>query len=56
MFLHYKGYISIELRLLRGLTLIKQVHEKSAIFVIIGISEAIVLRLNQMSAIDVMIY
>ena len=36
--------------------LIKQVHQKSVIFVIIDISENIVLSFNQMSPIDVMIY
>ena len=47
---------SIELTFLKELMLIKQVHQKSMIFVTFGISEIIVLSFNQMSVIDVMIY
>ena len=50
MFVYYKCYILIELML------IKQVYQKSVIFVTIGISSIIVLSFNQMSAKDVMIY
>ena len=49
MFVYYKCYISIELML------IKQVYQKSVIFVTIGISYIIVLSFNEMSAKDVMI-
>ena len=45
----------MKLTLLTGLMLIKQVHQKSVIFVTIGFSEIIVLSFNQMSAINVMI-
>ena len=38
MFAYYKCYISIELTFLKELMLIKQVHQKSVIFVTIGIS------------------
>ena len=37
MFLYYKCYISIELSFLKELMLVKQVHQKSAMFVTIGI-------------------
>ena len=43
----------IELTFLEKLILIKQVHQNSAIFVMIGI---IVLSFNQMTAIDVIAY
>ena len=39
MFEYYKYYIVIELMLLNWMTLIKQVHQKSLIFVTIGILE-----------------
>ena len=51
-----KCYIMIELTFLKELKLIKQVHQKSLMFVTIGISEIINLSFNQMSAIDAMIY
>ena len=38
MFVYYKCYISIELTFLKELMLIKQVHQKSVIFVTNGIS------------------
>ena len=41
---------------LKELILIKQVHQRSVIFATIGISYVIVLSLNQMSAVDAMIY
>ena len=56
MFVHYKCYTSIELTFLKELKLVKQVHQKSMIFVIIDVSQIIVLSFNQMPAIDVMIY
>ena len=37
MFVYYKCYISIESTFLKELMLTKQVHQKSAIFVTIGI-------------------
>ena len=46
----------IELMFLKELMLIKQVHQKSVIFDIIGISCTIVLSFNPMSALDIMIY
>ena len=46
----------IELTLLKEFMLIKQVHQKSVIFVTISISNIIVLSFNQMSVIDVLIY
>ena len=49
-------YIMAELMLLKKLLLIKQMHQKSVIFITIGISGIMVLSFNQMSAIDVMIY
>ena len=51
-----KCYIMIELTFLKELKLIKQVHQKSVMFVTISISEIIDLSVNQMSAIDAMIY
>ena len=53
---YYKCYISIELTFLKEAILTKQVHQKSVIFVTIGIFEIIVLSFNQMSAVNVMIY
>ena len=38
MLVYYKCYISVELGFLKELMLIKQVHQKSVIFVTIGIS------------------
>ena len=46
----------IELTILKELMLIKQVHQKSVMFVTIAISQIIVLRCSQMSGIDVIIY
>ena len=46
----------IELMFVEELMLIKQAHQKSVMFVTIGISEIMVLRFNQMPAIHVMIY
>ena len=46
----------IELKFLKELILIKQVDQKSVIFVTIGISKILVLSFNQMSVIDLMIY
>ena len=37
MFVHYKRYISIELMFLKELMLVRQVNQKSAIFVTTGI-------------------
>ena len=51
-----KWYITIELMFLKESILIKQVHQKSVIFVTISIFETIVLIFNQMSAIGGMIY
>ena len=56
MFIYYKCYVSIELTFPKELILIKQVHQKSMIFVTIGISYIKVLSFNQMPAIDAMIY
>ena len=56
MFEYYKGYITIELALLKEMMLIKQAYQKSVIFVTIGIFYTMALSLNQMSAIDAMIY
>ena len=56
MFVYYKCYVSIELTFPKELILIKQVHQKSVIFVTIGISYIKVLSFNQMPAIDAMIY
>ena len=56
MVVYYKCYVSLELTFLKELMLIKQVHQKSVIFVTIGIFKVIVLSFNQMSAIDVMTY
>ena len=55
MCIKYKNDM-IELTFLKELMLIEQVHQKSVMFVTIGISWIIVLGFNQMSAIDVMIY
>ena len=52
----YKCYIMIELTLLKELMLIRQVNQKSAIFVTIGILKIKILNLNKMSAIDARIY
>ena len=38
MFVYYRCYISIEVTFLKELMLIKNVHQKSVIFVPIGIS------------------
>ena len=46
----------IELRFVSELILTEQVHQKSVMFVTISISQIIVLRFNQMSAIDAMVY
>ena len=46
----------IELTFLKEVMLIKQLHQKSAMFVTIGISEIIVLNFNQVSVINAMIY
>ena len=46
----------IELTFMRELILIEQVHQKSVMFVTISISQILVLRSNQMSAMDAMIY
>ena len=46
----------IELTFLKKLMLIKQLHQLSAMFVTIGISEIIVLYFNQMSVIAVTVY
>ena len=54
MFVYYKYYISTELRFLKKLISIKQLHSKSVIFIIKGIF--IDLSLSQMSATDVIIY
>ena len=51
----YKCYTMIELKFLKELILIKQVHKRFT-FVTIGISSIIVSSFNQMSAINVMIY
>ena len=56
MNVYYNCYIMIELTFLNELMSIKQLHQKSVIFVTIGISEIIILSFNQMSAIGVMIY
>ena len=55
MFVYYKCYILIEYKFWKEVTLIKRVHQKSVIFVTIGISQIIVLGFNQVSAIDVII-
>ena len=54
MFVYYKRYISIELPFLKELILIKQLHQKSVIFVTIVISKSLVLSFNQTSAIDLL--
>ena len=45
-----------ELRFQKDLTLINQINQKSAWFVIVGISNVLVIDLNHMSVMDVMIY
>ena len=55
MFVYYNCYILTELTFLKELMLKKQVHQKSVIIVIIGISQIIVLSFNKMFALDVMI-
>ena len=54
MFVYYNCYILTELTFLKELMLKKQVHQKSVIIVIIGISQIIVLSFNKMFALDVM--
>ena len=49
MFVYCKCYIWIELSFLKEFILIKQVHQKSVIFITIGISYIMVLSFNQMS-------
>ena len=56
MFVYYKFYIMIELTFLRELMFNKQMHQKSVMFVTIGIFEIIVLRFKNIYAIYVMIY
>ena len=56
MFVHYKCHILIEFTFLTELMLIKQVHQKSVIFVTIDIFYAQVLCFIEMSAANVMIY
>ena len=46
----------IELTFLKGMMLIKKVHQQSVVFVAIGISQNSVVSFNQISAIDVMLY
>ena len=46
----------IELTFLKELMVMKQVHQKSVMFVTIAISLISVLSFNQMSAIDFMVY
>ena len=46
----------IKLAFVKELMLIKQAHQKSVMFVTIGISKIMVLSFNQMPAIHVMIY
>ena len=53
---YYIKNILIELTFLKELILIKQLHQKSVIFITIGISITKVLSFNQMSATDVLIY
>ena len=56
MFVYYKYYISIELKFLKKLMLIKQANRKSAIFVTTGIFQIKLKSINQMSGMDAMIY
>ena len=56
IFAYYIFYISIELTFLEEFILLKQVHQKSPIFVTIGIFSMKDLSFVQMSAIDLMIY
>ena len=46
----------IQLMFLKELNLTKLVHQTIVMFVTIGIFKIIILSLNQMSAIDIMIY
>ena len=55
MFVYYKCYISIELRSLKKLMLIKQVNQKSAIFAIIGNFEIKPFNFNQIYIRDVIV-
>ena len=48
--------MKIEFAFLKELMLIKQLHQKSVIFITVGISYITVLCFNQMSVIAVMIY
>ena len=54
--INYKCYIMIEFNVLKNFLLTKQMHQKSAIFLTIGIFHINGLRFNQMSAINAMIY
>ena len=54
--INYKCHITIELKFLNELILIKQVHQKNVIFVTIGILKKKSLIFNGMSATDVMTY
>ena len=56
VYINYKNAIVIELTSLKELILIKQVHQKSMIFVTIGIFLIIGLNFRHMYAIDVIIY
>ena len=39
-----------------GMILIKQMHQKSVFFFIIGVSKTLIINLNQMFVINIMIY
>ena len=52
----WKCYILQKLMFLKESMLIKQAHQKSVMFLTIGISPIIVLSFNQISVIGVMIY
>ena len=52
----YKCYNTKELIFQKGLMLIKQIYQKSATFVTIGISKILVLNINLIFVMDVMIY
>ena len=52
----WKCYILQKLMFLKESMLIKQAHQKSVMFLTIGISPIIVLSFNQISVIDVMVY
>ena len=56
MFVYCKYYISIEFTFLEEMMLIKQVHQKSVIFVTIGIFKINILSFNGVSPIDAIIY